>query len=336
MMEKNFMISKQLKHMTFLLVLCLFSLFSCNNDDTNEFETTEAVNIANNNNWELVNLNTTSILNRIKFVSDQKGFIIGNDGKLFKTTDAGENWVEVSTGVNHNLQSISFANDNKAMINGLITLDGGNQWTIHEATKEYFCYYVSEDRLVGGSNKYFNGRALSSNDDGLNWDLKYDASIGWFENSDFMDNIGYMASWYGGNIIKTTDAGLTWEKILSGTDSPDTSDGIYGDFGPIKMLNADEFIVSSGRGIIKSTDGGETFSNIYDTNLYGIDIFNENQWIGVGVHGLIAITIDGGSSWETINYENENGTPIHLKDVSIGNKYIFSVGSNGTLLRKAI
>ncbi len=68
-------------------------------------------------------INGNYIFNSVHFVSDSTGFICGHDGAVFKTTNAGVNWISQSSGISTvNLNSISFKDIN----NGVIAADGGN------------------------------------------------------------------------------------------------------------------------------------------------------------------------------------------------------------------
>ena len=54
-----------------------------------------------------------------------------------------------------------------------------------------------------------------------------------------------------GALIRTTDAGKTWDKIS------DVKDGRY---GPIFGKDAKQMFVLTGAGVVESTDGGATWS----------------------------------------------------------------------------
>ena len=75
------------------------------------------------------------IFNSVHFISDSTGFICGQNGAVFKTTNAGINWSSKSSGISaFNLNSISFMDVNNGVIaadegNIFITTNSGNSWT---------------------------------------------------------------------------------------------------------------------------------------------------------------------------------------------------------------
>ena len=79
-------------------------------------------------------VNGNYILNSVNFVSESLGYICGDNGAVFKTTNAGVNWTIQNSGItNINLNSISFKDSNNGVIAAdggyiFITADGGNSW----------------------------------------------------------------------------------------------------------------------------------------------------------------------------------------------------------------
>lgn len=134
----------------------------------------------------------------------------------------------------------------------------------------------------------------------------------------------YLAGYSGGGVWKTTDAGLSWENL---------SDGHFnvGSIGDIKVAPSDPNViyvgtgsgcprgnVSTGDGIYKSTDGGDTWEHVWDPGYVLIpemqvhpqdpervyaavlgDIFGPNEARG------IYRTEDGGGTWEKVLHVSE-------------------------------
>lgn len=112
---------------------------------------------------------------------------------------------------------------------------------------------------------------------------------------------------YAGFLMKSTDSGLNWEYINTGTSA-----NLYN----IYFLNDNEFLISGKGTIIKSFDGGLSWQVVYTPPVsYSVlyDIFFVNQetgWAsgnGMSGHGLILKTTDGGNTWEEIisgTYDN--------------------------------
>ena len=56
--------------------------------------------------------NTSNYLRAVYFISETIGWVAGNAGVIFKTTDGGTNWIEQTSGNTDGLYSIAFVNSN--------------------------------------------------------------------------------------------------------------------------------------------------------------------------------------------------------------------------------
>jgi photosystem II stability/assembly factor-like uncharacterized protein len=88
--------------------------------------------------WAKVNLNASSILNNIFFIDSKTGYIVGEDGSFFKTTDGGQNWV-VNRSLSGSLENLFFLNKDLGWVVSKLrnsnlrdvvykTTDGGSTW----------------------------------------------------------------------------------------------------------------------------------------------------------------------------------------------------------------
>ncbi|RFN57897.1 YCF48-related protein [Marixanthomonas ophiurae] len=138
-----------------------------------------------------------------------------------------------------------------------------------------------------------------------------------------------------GVIIKTEDAGETWETIFP------TSGTVPG-FEKIEFLNDDKgFAV--GYGAFKTEDAGETWEEITianDLNRYSsLEFFNENvgiatAFVSTGVGFEVYVTNDGGDTWNTTSSIDDIGSiSLGYADentlFSVGNNQIISKSTNG-------
>ena len=85
--------------------------------------------------WSLFDIDTTENLNKVYFTNDTTGFILGDNGLLLSTLNAGNTWETVTTNVLHDLSTISFANEEVGYINSLKTLDGGATWILQASSE---------------------------------------------------------------------------------------------------------------------------------------------------------------------------------------------------------
>lgn len=118
---------------------------------------------------------------------------------------------------------------------------------------------------------------------------------------DFVDNnLGYAAGNYG-TLLKTTNGGVSWGKINSGTEKG---------FSSMDFVNANSGFVGGSRLMLrKTTNAGETWQNIqlpvqgqWDTlyTIFDISYLSQNVCYVIGFFNLeckIWKTTDGGNSW---------------------------------------
>ena len=81
--------------------------------------------------WTALTSGTAEYLSSIYFTSEDTGYVVGNNGTIIKTMDAGSTWNAQISGVNNNLRSVFFIDANNAFIvgkNGIIlkTVNAGN------------------------------------------------------------------------------------------------------------------------------------------------------------------------------------------------------------------
>jgi photosystem II stability/assembly factor-like uncharacterized protein len=72
-------------------------------------------------------------LQEIQFLNDSVGYVCGDVGLMYKTTDGGETWTEQETGTTESLQDLKFINEEVGFACGfeatvIYTLDGGENW----------------------------------------------------------------------------------------------------------------------------------------------------------------------------------------------------------------
>jgi photosystem II stability/assembly factor-like uncharacterized protein len=128
----------------------------------------------------------------------------------------------------------------------------------------------------------------------------------------------------GGVIIRTTNAGITWQNIPSGTTT-----NLYGvDFC---CLN-NGITVGNGGLMLRTTDEGATWNalpQITTDNLRGISFTTASVGMVVGTNGAILRSTNGGASWAEIR-----GITASLYEVSFVTADVGTVvGATGTILR---
>lgn len=117
--------------------------------------------------------------NKVYFKNDSTGFLLGGwaDGKLCKTTDAGNTWSLVPFDFSNPLVEMIFVSENTGFIaelnSFLKTTDGGLNWNVIYTSNNNNCYGSFD--FTDSLNVYFvgvNGNILHTNDGGVSWIAK--------------------------------------------------------------------------------------------------------------------------------------------------------------------
>jgi photosystem II stability/assembly factor-like uncharacterized protein len=287
------------------------------------------------------------------FVNDSVGFIIGYDGKVLKTYNAGNSWV-VNATLNGNFSSISHIGTDTIFIGGTsfyMSTNGGDTWSLVSNPNFWILDIVFFNSHVGfalspeydectwiyGTNYTANYKIYKTIDQGLTWQL-HSANIetrGRFEkiNDNSALIIGGYHSivahcggpWYNAS-RKTMDGGENWYGITQ----PQYGNSL------ISFINDDiGFYIQPSEGLFKTTDGGNSMTQLNTSSLpYLVDHFkfvDEQNGYFIAKNKILKTdtsVLDWNLdyiSFDTLNYFFENG-----------NQYLFCIGKNGKILRKNI
>jgi photosystem II stability/assembly factor-like uncharacterized protein len=190
------------------------------------------------------------------------------------------------------------------------TEDGGDTWTtIHPTSGDIdglqaICFTSVDTGFAGGWNNYF----IKTEDGGDTWSevtVGSDTDIWYFVDIEFWDSnngvaAAYMNSGGGQPVYITSDGGDTWTQATSGISQL-----------PLDITYADAntlYLVGNGGAISKSTDGGYTWSTIYQSSgiTFGVDFEGTSFGVVGGEDGEMLATTDGGSTWSSYSTGYEN------------------------------
>ena len=210
--------------------------------------------------WELINSPVSGIyLNSVFFKDQDNGFIAGSSGTLLTSSNAGTDWTTISTGTTAGLASIHFPTSGVGYVAGsggsiLKTTDGGATWTLtsNTAGSQFSVYFTSVDTgYTCGSATAFTARISRTKDGGVTWEKKTITNTTILYTIVFpQKDTGYCAG-KGGVILKTTDAGETWNQLPQSL--------LSGIIKSLFFLDANTGYAISGNKLIKTTDGGLTW-----------------------------------------------------------------------------
>lgn len=217
-------------------------------------------------------------LRSVFFINNNIGWIVGSDGFISKTLNAGVTWNQKSIATTNTLKKIFFTD---ISVGGIAT-------------------EISMGWIVGE-----NGLIMRSNDGGESWIPQNSGTSETLNSVFFANRLSGWAVGNNGTILRTFDGGNHWRIQNSGTNLP-----IY----DVNFINSKTGYAVGGDGfgselIIKSTDGG----NIWVAKpsggegvLYSVSFVSETDGWAVGLEKKILHTSDGGDNWTIQNINKSN------------------------------
>jgi len=174
------------------------------------------------------------------------------------------------------------------------TMDGGetweNMWTPTIASNPNDVEWVTENLLFIAAG---NGDLYRSLDGGNTWANMNPPTSLWLYNVHFINETTGFVTGESGTVLKTTDSGATWTLI----PTPATS-RLYG----VHFTDENNgFIVGWNGTILRTTNGGDSWSAVTTSltaNLQDVHFVDANTGFACG--GVIAMTTDGGLTWNTV------------------------------------
>jgi photosystem II stability/assembly factor-like uncharacterized protein len=256
------------------------------------------------------------------FVNDSTGWAVNADGKIYRTTDHGESWTLQFDNAVHYFRSVEFLDDQHGLVGALDstvyrTTDGGMTWAPIDlglaAPLPGVCgigHHGQTVIMVGiWSQPAF---LVRSTDGGSTWTHQDMSQLAgglidcWFKGPDtvFVCGRGTNATGAHGIILRSTDAGLTWQQV---------GQSVYANTycwklqftSPSVGYSSCETSTASDSRIMKTVDGGATWTTmpVVNTNISmeGIGFVNDSVgWVGGWSTGMYH-TVNGGASWTYLN-----------------------------------
>jgi photosystem II stability/assembly factor-like uncharacterized protein len=239
------------------------------------------------------------------FATENDGWMVGELGRIFRTTDGGKTWERQFAGTKRPFLAVSCVDTRTVWIAGkegivYFTRDGGTTWTASTT----------------GSSRHVFALAFPTTERG-------------HAAGDF------------GAMIHTEDGGKSWnvQQVPPTVELPPTAIDIGVDPGDVNLYaisyaDADHAWLVGEFGIVMtSTDGGQTWRqqrSPVDTTLFGVHFADTKRGWAVGSEGVIVHTQDGGETWRTM-YGPSRERPLY--DVFVRGSTGWIVGEAGTVLK---
>ncbi len=243
---------------------------------------------------------------------------VGESGTFVKTTDNGQTWSSYPIPTDEDLNAVWFADTQNGWIAGdgavlFHTSDGGETWEEQDSCSPYT---LTDIHFINENTGWIAGNAGSichTTDGGATWSSKNSEiplttilySIFFIdENTGFIG--GGTSSGNGAFSYKTTDGGESW----SLASYPE-----YGFLYNIQALNENlVYAVHNGSQIVKSEDGGSSWTEISDTNvpdlISGLHMVDENTGFASG--SGISKTTNGGETWQSVEDVDGVNLKVHI------------------------
>ncbi|AEA43268.1 T9SS type A sorting domain-containing protein [Fluviicola taffensis] len=279
------------------------------------------------NGWSICNTPTfDGRVDDIFMVDFQTGYAVCGDGKIAKTIDSGDNWIQIHKDTTIYCRSVEFVNTQKGFVGSFSTTgtnvlqrttDGGTTWSdltslLHPKAKKGICGLAAADpNTIYGCGNWFQDSAyiVKSNDGGDSWSFidmsAYASSLidMHFISKDtgFVTGTGLLPL-QNAVILYTTDGGVTWSYKFQNTTPNEFCWKIQHLTNNIYFASIED-LTSVPASILKSMDGGMswTIHQVTSTSqdIQGVGFIDSLKgWTGGGT--LSFETNDGGITWDTI------------------------------------
>ncbi|MFZ4520566.1 MAG: YCF48-related protein [Bacteroidales bacterium] len=305
--------------------------------------------------WQRIAVPTSQSLNSVCFVDSLYGYVAGDSGVIFHTTDGGNSWITQDSHAIYDVEDLFFLNRNEGWAScfnftsvpyGTIllkTTNGGATWVSQTYPVENI--FITCILYLDSLNGWMGGRPhalVKTTDGGNTWTQAaidtstlaffpvlsiqfYNAKYGYASGGMF-DIAG--VTWH------TSNGGDSWKAIDVSEAPADEVHGLHL-FDSLHVMGAGgDPDFGYGVGMIRTDNGGQSWT--YDEldiqgNAYDLDFRNDHEaWAPLGPKRKLIYSLDTGVTWTQIpTPDNTAISDMTFPDSMHG----YAVGKEGTVLK---
>jgi photosystem II stability/assembly factor-like uncharacterized protein len=284
------------KSVLILIISCVF-LASCEKESHEPDKTNTSIDVLDG--WQITKTANDFIFNPrdLFFINADSGFVVGYNGEICRTTNAGLSWTKMNSGTTLHLYSVYFFNGKVGFVSGegmngclnndcgkgsilLKTIDGGLTWS-KKFFPDYYGIYSLRffNKLQGlaiihtpNDRGTFDFYVARTADGGNTWE-RVDVEMDYpYDKFTCAGNIVFIPG-TGNKLYKSTDLGYNWQTIS--TD--------IGDMFNICFIDQHIGYINAGLNIYKTTDSGLNWAKVdFPFNSLGtVHFYNENEGFNI-------------------------------------------------------
>ncbi len=281
--------------------------------------------------WVPQTSGTATQLDKVHFANSSTGIAIG-PGILLRTSNSGNNWTAINTGIPSGYYAVKFKDENIVYVYGTSilyrSLNGGLNWTSVLNTGSYSrnIFIFGETILLPTSDQLYK-----STDNGSSWSNTVSPAsgaynfcfineyTGWSVGAQYLPPPNFNDEIYN-RIYKTTNGGVNWT-LLSNQISQ-----VQPMYESIQFYDENTGYIAGLYGTRKSINSGNNWSIVrpgLSWNIYPLN--RDSVWLMLLSNDLL-LTTNGGTAWNT------DSIHVRINDIFYVDKNTgWAVGSNGKI-----
>lgn len=224
---------------------------------------------------------------------------VGTSGDIYKSTDSGATWTEMTSGTSSTLRAIDMISTTTGWVVGdggkiLKTTDGGVTWTTQTSgtTSSLWSVSAASSSVAWASGN--SGTILKTTDGGTTWVAQTSGTTYTIRTIDVVSTTAAWAGTTSGATLKTTD-GTTWSSsTISGVTY------IY----DLDFYSSSEGLLTAGSTLYETSDGGASWTSISMLDPAAGSFMD--VWNYAGTNNRRAV----GSSAQLYRYDGEAPTAV--------------------------